>query len=129
MKFLTCKYKISLILSKKERFALKLASIFLGKLTNTISMQVPFCKMQKAIQGSNELNQKIDNLHWQCRSPSGTCIVAMSLIWGRKWGFSTPCRLAQDISDYWHGSRRNWSHYLLTLMFTGFWNDNNLQIT
>ena len=41
---------------------------------------------------------------------------------------STPCRLGQDISDYWHGSRRNWSHYLLTLMFIGFWNDNNLQI-
>jgi hypothetical protein len=44
MEFLTCGYKISLILSKKwnnaslltfqERFALKLASVFLGKLTN-----------------------------------------------------------------------------------------------
>ena len=41
-----------------------------------MSMQVPFCKMQKVMQGSNELNEKIDNLHWQCRSPSGTCIAA-----------------------------------------------------
>jgi hypothetical protein len=32
----------------QERFALKFARVFLGK----------FCKMQKAIQGSNKLNQK-----------------------------------------------------------------------
>ena len=37
----------------QERFALKLALAFWGK----------FCKMQKAIQGSNKLNQKIDNLY------------------------------------------------------------------
>ena len=47
-----------------------------GKIENIhLPMQVPFCKIQKTIQGPKELNEKIDNLHWQCKSPSGTRIV------------------------------------------------------
>ena len=49
-----------------------------GKIENIhLPMQVPFCKIQKTIQGPKELNEKIDNLHWQCKSPSGTRIVPM----------------------------------------------------
>ena len=47
-----------------------------GKIENMhLPMQVPFFKIQKTIQGPKELNEKIDNLHWQCKSPSGTRIV------------------------------------------------------
>ena len=42
-----------------------------GKTENIhLPMQVPFCKIQKTIQGPKELNEKIDSLHWQCRSLS-----------------------------------------------------------
>ena len=52
-----------------------------GKIENIhLPMQVPFCKIKKTIQGPGELNAKIDNLHWQCKSPLGTRIVPM-LFW------------------------------------------------
>ena len=86
MEFLTCGYKISLILSKKwnnaslltfqERFALKLASLFLGKLTNIQcqcrSLSVKCRKQCKAPTNSmRKLTIYIDNAGPRMQVPFG----------------------------------------------------------